>query len=47
MESLLNKNPGLEACNLIKQRIQHRYFPVKFAKFSRPKFLYNTSGDSF
>ena len=26
---------GLKACNFIKKRLQHRCFPVKFAKFLR------------
>ena len=28
----------LQACNLIKKRLQHRCFPVKFAKFLRTLF---------
>ena len=31
------KSP-LQACNFIKKRLQHRCFPVKFAKFLRPPF---------
>ena len=30
-----NKVTGPQNCNFIKKRLQHRYFPVKFAKFSR------------
>ena len=30
---------GLKACNLMKQRLQHRCFPVNIAKFSRTAFL--------
>ena len=33
----------LQACNLIKKRVWHRCFPVKFAKFLRTPFLQNTS----
>ena len=32
LESLFNKVPGLKVCNFIKTKLQHRYFPVKFAK---------------
>ena len=31
----LIKFVGLRACNFIKKRLQHRSFPVKFAKFLR------------
>ena len=41
LESLLNKVAGLEACNFIKKRLQHRYFPVKFAIFLRTPILKN------
>ena len=37
--SLFNKCVDLKACNFIKKRIQHRYFPVIFAKFLRTTFL--------
>ena len=37
--SLFNKYAGLKACNFIKKRLQHRYFPVKFAKFLRTPFF--------
>ena len=30
LESLFD---GLQACNFIKKRLQHKWFPVKFAKF--------------
>ena len=39
LESLFNKYAGLKACNFIKKRLQHRFFPVKFAKFLRTPFL--------
>ena len=32
LESLLNKFANLQICNFIKKRLQHRYFPVKFAR---------------
>ena len=32
----------LEVCNFIKNRLQHRCFPVKFAKFSTTPILKNT-----
>ena len=38
---------GLQACNFIKKRLQHRCFSVKFAKFSSASFLQNTSGGCF
>ena len=42
-----NKVVGLKAWNCIKKRLQHRCFPVKFAKFLRTRFLQNTSGGCF
>ena len=30
-----------EACNFVKKRLWHRYFPVHFAKFLRKPFLQN------
>ena len=30
---------GLKACNFIKKRLQHRYFPVEFAKCWRTPFF--------
>ena len=41
------KASGPQACKFIKKRLQHRYFPVKLARFSRALFLQNTSGGSF
>ena len=40
LESLFNKNKvaGL-VCNFIKKRLQHRYFPLKIAKFLRTPFF--------
>ena len=39
LESLFNKVAGLQACNFIKKRLQHRYFPVKIAKFFKKTFF--------
>ena len=33
LESLFTKVAGLQGCNFIKKRLQHRRFPVKFAHF--------------
>ena len=41
LESLFNKVVGLKACNFIKRRLQHKCFPVKFAKCLRVPFLQN------
>ena len=35
LESLFKKVAGLRPCNVTKKRLQHRCFPVKFAKFLR------------
>ena len=32
LESLLNKFASLQICNFIKKRLQHRCFPMKFAR---------------
>ena len=44
LESLFNKLAELKACNFIKKRLQHRCFPVKFAKFLRTPILKNICG---
>ena len=45
LDSLFNKVAGPQACYFIKKRLQHRCFPVKFAKLLRTHiFLQNTSG---
>ena len=31
------------SCNFVKKRLQHRTFPVNFAKFPKTPFLQNTS----
>ena len=42
LESLFNKVAGFQAFNFIKKTLQHRCFPVKFAKFLRTRLLKNT-----
>ena len=39
LESFFNKHADLKACNFIKRRLQHRYLPVKSAKFIRTPFF--------
>ena len=34
-----NENPGLQSCNFIKERLQHRCFSVNIAKFLRIPIL--------
>ena len=41
LESLFNKVAGLQCCNFIKKRLQHRCFPVNIAKFLRTAILNN------
>ena len=43
LESLLNKVARTQACNFIEKRLQHRCFPMKFAKFFRTSILKNFS----
>ena len=38
---------GMKTCNFIIKKLQHRCFPVKFAKFLRTSFLQNTSDGYF
>ena len=38
------KTPGLRNATLLKSKLQHRCFPVKFEKFLRTTFLKSTSG---
>ena len=42
LESLLNKVQGPQACHFTKKRLEHRCFPVKFAKFLRTPILKNS-----
>ena len=39
-----NKVAGLRSATLLKKRLWHRSFPVKFVKFLKTNFLQNTSG---
>ena len=41
LEPVFNKVEGLKTCNFIKKLLQHRHFPVKFAKFLRTLILKN------
>ena len=41
LESLFNKVAGLQTCNIIKKKLQHRCFPVEFVKFLRTHILKN------
>ena len=41
-ECIFNKVANLRACNIIKKRLQDRYFPVNTVKFLRTAF-YRTS----
>ena len=38
------KVAGIRTATLLKKRLWHRCFPVKFAKFLRAPFLQNASG---
>ena len=40
-ESLLDKVVGIQACNFIKKRLQHRCFSVNIVKFLRTLILKN------
>ena len=39
LESLFNKVAGLKACGFIKERLQHKSFPVNFHKFLKTSFF--------
>ena len=41
LEPLLSQVAGLNTCNIIKKRLQHSCFPVKFAKLLRTPMLKN------
>ena len=47
LASPFNKVADLKTCNFVKNRLQHRCFPVKFEKFLRTFLLQNTSGGHF
>ena len=38
LEPLFNKVAGLQACNFIKKRLQHKCFPANVAKILRTAF---------
>ena len=40
-EPLSNKFVGLQACNLIEKRLQHRCFPVNIENFLRTPIMKN------
>ena len=42
LEFVFNKVAGLQSCNLIKKRLQHRCFPVNSAKFLKTSFSQKT-----
>ena len=39
LESVFNKIAGLQVCNFVKKRLQHRCYLVKFAKYIRTLFF--------
>ena len=39
LKSLFNEAAGLEACNVIKKGLEHRFFFVNIAKFLRAPIL--------
>ena len=41
LEPLSNKFAGLQACNLIEKRLQHRCFPVNIENFLRTPITKN------
>ena len=47
LESLFNKVSGRQTCNFLKKRLQHRCFPVNFAKFLRTLFYRTLSYNCF
>ena len=46
LESVFNKVAGLQACDFTKKRLQHKCFPVKFAKFLK-HLLWRTSVNDY
>ena len=40
LESLFNKFTAMEVCNFFKKTLQHKCFPLNFAKFLRTPFLF-------
>ena len=47
LEYFFNEAAGLQACNFIKKRLQHTYFPVNIAKFLKTPFLQTPSVAAF
>ena len=47
LESLFNKVTGPQACNYIKEILQHRCCTVKFTKFIRTPILKKCGDESF
>ena len=47
LESLFSKVEGPQLCKFIFKRLQHRCFPMRFAKYLRTLFLQYTSGSCF
>ena len=43
LESVFNKVPDLRTCNFLKKRLQHRFFPVNFAKHLWKKYLWTSA----
>ena len=39
LKSLLHKAAGRKPCNFVKKRLQHRYFSVNIAKFSKNTYF--------
>ena len=39
LELLFNDVAGPKACNFIKSKLEHRFFPMKFANFLRTPFF--------
>ena len=39
LEFIFNKNTGLQVCNFIKKKLQHRCSPVNIKKFLRTPIL--------
>ena len=39
LEPLFDKVSDFQGCSFVIRRLQHRYFPVKFAKFIKTPFL--------
>ena len=43
-ESLFDKVAGLKSAALLKRKLRHRYFPLKFQNISKQAFLQNAPG---